>query len=65
MADAHYEILKSAKEGKTHTTIRTLSDGEMVEELARLLGGAEITEAVRENASEMKRLAGSKTNVQK
>lgn len=65
MADAHYEILKSAKEGKTHTTIRTLSDGEMVEELARLLGGAEITEAVRENAREMKRLAGSKTNVQK
>ena len=60
MADAHYEILKKSDGGKTTTTIRTLSDGEMVEELARLLGGAEITEAVRENAREMKRLAGTK-----
>lgn len=60
MADAHYEILKKSDGGKTTTTIRTLSDGEMVEELARLLGGAEITEAVRENAREMKRLAVAK-----
>ncbi len=61
MADAHFEILKSAKDGMTQTTIRTLNDGEMVEELARLLGGAKITEAVRENAREMKRLAVKKT----
>lgn len=64
MADAHFEILKSAKEGKTQTTIRPLSDGEIVEELARLLGGAKITEAVRENAREMKRLAAGKINDQ-
>ena len=32
----------------------------MVDELARLLGGAKITEAVRENAREMKRLAGER-----
>lgn len=60
MADAHYEIKKSVERGKTSTTIRPLTDGEMVEELARLLGGAEITEAVRENAREMKRLAKQK-----
>ncbi|WP_143321407.1 DNA repair protein RecN [Clostridium sp. HBUAS56010] len=60
MADAHYEILKKAGSGKTTTTIRALSEREMVEELARLLGGAEITEAVRENAREMKRLAALK-----
>ncbi|MFR3728605.1 DNA repair protein RecN [Lacrimispora sp.] len=60
MADAHYEIFKKSDGSKTTTTIRTLSEGEMVEELARLLGGAEITEAVRENAREMKRLAGTK-----
>lgn len=60
MADAHYEILKKSDGGKTTTTIRTLSDGEIVEELARLLGGAEITQAVRENAREMKRLAAAK-----
>lgn len=60
MADAHYEIAKSAKDGRTTTAIRSLSDREMVEELARLLGGASITEAVRENAKEMKRLADLK-----
>ena len=32
----------------------------MVEELARLLGGAQITDAVRQNAREMKALAGEK-----
>lgn len=60
MADAHYEISKSSEQGKTTTTIRALNDKEMVEELARLLGGARITEAVRENAREMKKLAESK-----
>lgn len=57
MADAHYEIAKNARDGRTATTIRPLAGEEMVEELARLLGGAKITGAVRENAREMKRLA--------
>ena len=39
------------------TSIRRLADDEIVEELARILGGAQITDAVRENAQEMKRLA--------
>ena len=60
MADAHYEIAKTAADGRTTTTIRPLAEAEMVEELARLLGGAKITEAVRENAREMKRLAGER-----
>lgn len=60
MADAHFEIAKSADKEKTTTNIRQLSDSKIVEELARLLGGAEITEAVRENAREMKRLARDK-----
>ncbi len=60
MADAHYEIKKSADGGKTTTSIHSLTGEEMVEELARLLGGAKITEAVRENAREMKKLAKAK-----
>lgn len=60
MADSHYEIKKSADSGKTTTSIRALQEEEMVEELARLLGGAEITNAVKENAREMKRLAAKK-----
>ena len=62
MADAHFEIAKSADGGKTRTQIHRLSHEEMVEELARLLGGAEITDAVRENAGEMKRLAKRQKN---
>lgn len=57
MADAHFEISKSARDGSTITTIRLLDRKAAVEELARLLGGAEITDAVRKNAFEMKELA--------
>ena len=57
MADCHFEIAKSAADKKTTTRIRKLDEEAMVEELARLLGGARITEAVRQNAREMKGLA--------
>lgn len=57
MADAHYEIEKSAKDGRTTTNIHRLDEEAMVKELARLLGGVEITDAVYDNAREMKRLA--------
>ena len=45
---------------RSTTRIHKLDDKEMVEELARLLGGAQITDAVRQNAREMKALAGEK-----
>lgn len=57
MADCHYEIAKAVLEGKTTTSIRPLNQEEMVSELARLLGGARITDAVIKNAREMKDLA--------
>lgn len=57
MADHHFEIVKSAQDGKTTTKIHALNQEQMVEELARLLGGARITDAVRQNAKEMKELA--------
>ena len=57
MADCHFEIAKSAEGGKTKTEIRRLREEETVKELARLLGGVEITEAVLQNAREMKELA--------
>ncbi len=58
MADAHYVIEKTVEKGKTRTGIRLLEDEETTEELARILGGAKITDTVRENAREMKKLAG-------
>ncbi len=60
MADSHFEIVKSAGGGSTVTQIRALSEEQIIDELARLLGGAEITPAVRENAREMKKLAGER-----
>lgn len=59
MADAHFAIEKKVYDGKTKTTISLLSKEEEIGELARILGGAEITEKVRESAAEMKELAKS------
>ncbi len=58
MADCHYVIRKDSEEGRSVTNIERLSEEESIEELARLLSGARITASVRENAAEMKRLAG-------
>lgn len=57
MADKHYVIKKSVDEDRTTTSITALSDEETTEELARILGGAAITDKVRENAQEMRQLA--------
>lgn len=57
MADCHFEIAKSAESGRTTTKICELDRERMIDELARLLGGAKITEAVKKTAGEMKELA--------
>ena len=60
MADSHYRIEKMVEKGETKTRIRKLADAEAIEELARILGGAEITDTVMKNAEEMKKLAKDK-----
>lgn len=57
MADHHFVIEKTVGEMNTRTDIRPLDEKESVEELSRILGGAKITEAVIQNAKEMKELA--------
>lgn len=57
MADAHYLIEKNVENEKTISNIRRLSKDEEIEELARLIGGAEITETTISTATEMKGLA--------
>lgn len=57
MADTHFEIEKHLKGNETTTEIHPLDEEASVRELARLLGGAEITDAVLRNAREMKELA--------
>ena len=57
MADTHFCIEKKIVDQEAKTFIRRLSDEESIEELARILGGAEITATVRQSAREMKELA--------
>ena len=56
-ADQHFCIEKSVADGHTHTRIHALSEEDSVLELARLLAGGQITEAVLANARELKKLA--------
>ena len=57
MADLHFEISKQAEQGVTRTRIRPLTEEESIRELARIQGGAEITQTVWEGAREMRKLA--------
>lgn len=57
MADTHFYIEKQVSNDRAITAIRELEETESVEELARMLGGAQITENVLKNAEEMKDLA--------
>ena len=57
MADTHFEIEKHIDGKETTTQIHLLEGEDSIRELARLLGGAQITPAVLENAREMKQLA--------
>ncbi|MBQ3036141.1 MAG: DNA repair protein RecN, partial [Lachnospiraceae bacterium] len=54
MADSHYCIEKSEQNGKTVTNIMPLNEDGALNEVARLLGGEVITDAVLENARELK-----------
>ena len=53
-ADRHFLIEKNVVEGKTKTEIHTLNEEESLKELARLLGGEELTEAALQNARSLK-----------
>ena len=57
MADHHFYIEKTVKNGVTETGIRELNLEESEEELARILGGAQITETTLKSAREMKEMA--------
>src|SRR5262249_5986417 len=52
-SDAHFYIEKQDVEGRTVVAVTPLSAEERVEELARMLGGAEVTETVLQHAREM------------
>lgn len=57
MADTHFIIEKQTDGITTRTGIRQLKESESIEEIARILGGAQITNTVLESAKEMILLA--------
>lgn len=63
MADTHFLIEKSVENGHTISGIKKLMEDETITELARMLGGSAITEAVMTNAREMKGMAKSYKNM--
>lgn len=52
-AQQHLQVSKSEQQGATLSRIRPLDAGERVEEIARMLGGLQITETTRNHAREM------------
>ena len=59
MAETDFVIEKFDDKKQSTTNIRPLNREEMEEELARILSGVEVTDAVRKSAHEMKQLADS------
>ena len=57
MADTHFQIEKGIERDRTITRISRLNSEDSIQELARLLGGAQITDAVVQNAREMRKMA--------
>ena len=53
LAETHFVIKKSSKNKQTITQVLKLSEEERVEELARLLGGVDVTEITKRHAKEM------------
>lgn len=53
LADSHFKISKSVSDGKTYTSVSPLDHEGRVNELARIIGGVEITRATLDYAEEM------------
>lgn len=60
MADTHYLIEKQQQLDSTRTYIHPLSSSERIQELARMLGGVEVTSVTEQHAKEMLELAEHK-----
>ena len=60
MADVHFRIHKMTDGERTYTHIDDLSEEERIHELARMLGGVEVTDKTLQHAQEMLALAHDK-----
>ena len=53
MADVHFMVEKGEEKGRTYTKVAWLERQDRVEELARLIGGASVTDVLRRSAEEL------------
>ena len=53
MADTHFSVEKGEKKGRTFTNVVRLGQEGRVEELARLIGGAAVTDVLKQSATEL------------
>ncbi|MCJ7839366.1 DNA repair protein RecN [Lederbergia sp. NSJ-179] len=58
MADTHFWISKKAESGRTKTQLTILQKQEKINEIARMISGAETTELTKEHAKELLEIAG-------
>ncbi len=57
MADVHFQIFKETVGESTRTRVKLLTEAGRTMELARMLGGVEVTDTTKNHALEMLRLA--------
>ena len=56
-ADQHLQVSKAVEAGRTRSTVEHLDEARRAEEIARMLGGLEITAATRSAAADLLRAA--------
>jgi DNA repair protein RecN (Recombination protein N) len=54
--EAHFRIEKQARGGRTTTSVARLADAERVDEIARMIAGARVTDAVQVTAYDLLRV---------
>ena len=60
MSDNHYWVSKKVFKNKTYTKIKKMNKQEKQYEIARMIGGAEVTPLTLEHAKELVRMADLK-----
>lgn len=65
LGNNHFRIMKLSDGKATKTAVSSLTDDERIEEIARMLGGVEITQRTRDHAEEMLKtgLSGARTKI--
>ena len=58
-ADQHFVVEKKEAQGRTRTSVRLLGESDRLEEIARMLSGAKLTDASLKNAEQMLRISAA------